>query len=102
MISLGSVTGSGNGHLRCATRSEDGRQSGGDAGRVAMPRSTERKVRGREAVVTRLALTALLVVACAGSGLSGRYSTSPGSGYGFEFTDGQTVISRAGADVGRG
>lgn len=52
----------------------------------------------------RRALTAaglaLLVLGCSGA-LSGKYLTSPGSGYGFEF-DGDTVYSLTGDTIGRG
>ena len=49
-----------------------------------------------------LVLAAVMVLsACSASGLSGRYLTSPGSDYGFEF-DGDTVYSLVGGDTARG
>ena len=50
------------------------------------------------------ALMALLLAGCqllGTSGPSGRYETSPGSGYGFEFDNG-TVYSLVGGDITRG
>jgi hypothetical protein len=44
---------------------------------------------------------AFIVLACSGSGLSGKYETDPGSGYGFEF-EGETVYSHTGDDTARG
>lgn len=52
----------------------------------------------RRRMVGLLLLTTL--VGCSGA-LSGKYLTSPGSGYGFEFR-GDTVYSLVGGKIGRG
>lgn len=48
-----------------------------------------------------LALAATTIGGCA-SGLTGMYSTSPGSGYGFEFMGDGIFYSHAGSDMGQG
>ena len=60
--------------------------------------------RRRWDVLRRVAMACaicLTFVACASSGLSGKYLTSPGSGYGFEFA-GDVVYSLVGDTIGRG